>query len=143
PVKPAKDVTLAPPPRPAPLPAPRPSQAGEPTLKTPGPEPVSSSRAGFLQRLNPVRWFSGFTADKPQPGPAPVKMSARPDSVTTLPSEPSPALRLVNEPGDAALPPVTDAVPPLRYKYARPLVPISGNRAEAERFFARGVKDQR
>jgi tetratricopeptide (TPR) repeat protein len=38
---------------------------------------------------------------------------------------------------------VTDAVPLLRYKYARPLAPTPGNRAEAERFFVRGVKDQR
>ncbi|HEY6167510.1 MAG TPA: tetratricopeptide repeat protein [Verrucomicrobiae bacterium] len=137
PIKPAKPVNATPPP------AKRPATNEPPAAKAPAATPVEDaatgndpgsapkSRPGFFQRLNPVRWFSGSdSSKKPE---TETKVARAPTRLDVPPVRESPE----------SAPPLPAVVePPPRYKYLRPSAPARGNRTEAQRFFARGLKEQ-
>jgi tetratricopeptide (TPR) repeat protein len=86
--------------------------------------------------MNPVRWFDR-DASSPSPSSASTSSSNRP-AVARVAEDPARAAASPQAPQPAEPPRV---VP--RYAYERPAVPAPGKRADAERHFARGVREQR
>jgi tetratricopeptide (TPR) repeat protein len=93
-----------------------------------------SEKRGFLQRLNPVTWIRS----KPKPT-KPTTPSTRPPGEVVVRT-----VVASNLPGRPAAPtPLTPQPMPARYPYRSPAKPALGDRREAERYFARGIEDQR
>lgn len=93
-----------------------------------------ASKHGFFQRVNPVNLFrkEETTSQRPTPlGPAPVGTEPGIAGTGTATVAPPAGLSL-NEPQG----------PPARYAYKSAGRPAAGNRAEAERAFAQGVRAQ-
>ena len=91
--------------------------------------PTSRPSVGFVSRLNPRNWF------RAKENPAPI---ISPRSGESTANETKSGRIVAASTGPASSPPV--AVP--RYRYHSPTAPKSGNRAEAERRLAQGVRAQ-
>lgn len=127
PVRPARDLPAdsrraADPPASVPA-GPRPSANAAPA----GNAGSDKSKAGFASRLNPVNWFRSKPQSTDPPDRAAVAVPETNRTVTVARAAPSTSAP-------------RDAWP--RYRYQSPPPPAPGNRAEAERHLAEGVRAQ-
>ena len=131
-VKPPQDIFVVRPPiSPAPKPPEKPtaSQTNPPSAIVPQPE-FRPDKRGILSRLNPFGGKPKSTPRETPAGPAPENPPSSPTIVGVQPTN----LVIVAQPRPAPVVP--------RYTYLSPPKPSSGNRKEAERFFAEGIKAQ-
>jgi len=136
PIRPAREVAVVP--RPAPVPTP---QSPPPVAEKASAAPAADKDGpGILQRLNPVRWFSRSEpeAGAAKQGTPPAPGRSSPSTTPMPPPVPPPA----RESAEVTPLPATEVAAAPRYRYLRPTRPTNGNRAEAQRHFARGWKDQ-
>lgn len=108
--------------------------------------PKRDEKRGFFQRLNPLNLFHSRKAETPEKKPAEIVTPLPPDTNASTPPEQEPApvppvTKLARTEPDPVTPlPPSTSVP--RYEYGRIKKPVPGDRAAAERLFARGVNAQ-
>ncbi len=142
-IKPAQQPKTTPPPAPV-----QTASVSTPTPEAPPSSgriempPTKPEKRGFFQKLNPVRWF-GSDSPKTNRVSAPVQYTTNSrvvaknvdGPIVTAPSETAPALVASTTPLPAV--PEVKSTP---YQYQRPPAPAFGNREEADKYFAAGLK---
>jgi tetratricopeptide (TPR) repeat protein len=127
PIRQARDTAPAPDSRSAASPASNPQSATLPAGGKGG--DVSGQKAGVTSRLNPKNWFRSKD-QAPPPAPENRALGSVGDTNRTF----------TVAKGSAPAAAGRETFP--RYRYLSPPAPAPGNRAEAERFLAAGVRDQ-
>lgn len=146
PIKPANDLTAAPSQKPAPAP-----DVPPPAPKTPAISNVVATvdakskpeetpkKTSFVQKLNPVTWFSKKNKSVPTVTPLTNSPTAKP----ALAPVATPATPPTNSGALAAVTPLPVKPAPPRYKYLSPAKAADGNRTEATQFLSKAVTAQR
>lgn len=98
-------------------------------------------KRSFLSRVNPANLFKRDPKPELRPTPLPGDRTAPPSVVEVETAPPSPTPSPVTSPTSPVVTP-TASKPIPRYSYHPTLKPVAGNRADAERAFAQGVKAQ-
>ena len=145
-IKPAQQPKSTPPPMPAPevkIVAAEPEPASFPETA-----PTKTEKRGFFQKLNPVRWFGsdGAKTKDEKRGATTVKYTTNSRVIPKSAAAPivaAPSSRsggTVTQVASTANTAAPAEVQSTAYEYQRPPPPAFGNREEADKFFAAGLK---
>jgi tetratricopeptide (TPR) repeat protein len=113
-----------------------------PTNAAPAAAPAAAAppaKRNILQKVNPANWFK--SQSKSRPPVTPLSPELRPAASSESPAA---SITASNSPTQLAqMAPLPQPVAPARYPYRSPSKPPAGNRPEAERYFALGIKAQK